>query len=300
VIVNTLSAYWGVHLAVRARRPALFYIHESTPPRSFFRGFVPPAALALVEDSLRRADRVSFLTATSQRYFAGLIGPERCAIQPGWIDLAGIDRFCSTHARATERTRLGLDPKKKLTINVGTVCDRKGQHIFARAVDLLWRHDPALAAENEFLLIGGGDTAYDRELADFLVELNRPNLRIIAGTREVYPYYRAADLFVCSSFEESFPRVLLEAMAFSVPILSTEVHGIPEIVRPEMEAVLVAPGDSAALNRGLIRLLREPAIGHRHAVQARARVESNFAAAILLPRHLAFAQAVQTAAAAHQ
>ena len=295
VIANTLSAYWGVHLAHRAGRPVLFYIHESTPPRSFFRGFVPPAALALVEESFRLADRVSFLTATSRRYFTGLTSPANFVLHPGWIDLAGIDRFCATHSRDTERARLGIAPEKKLIINLGTVCDRKGQHLFARAVDLLWRNVPAVAASTEFLMVGGGETAYDRELADFLVELNRPNLRIIPGTRDVYPYYRAADLFVCSSYEESFPRVILEAMAMQVPILSTNVHGIPEIVGYEEEALLVAPGDSSALAHGLIRLLNEPAIARRYATQARTRVETHFDAALLLPRHLAFAQAVQFA-----
>ena len=298
VIVNTLSAYWGVHLAHRARRPVLFYIHESTPPRSFFRGFMPPAALALVEDSFRLADRVSFLTATSQRYFAGLSDQARFTLHPGWIDLAGIDRFRADHSRETERTRLGIPSEKKLVINLGTVCDRKGQHLFARAVDLLWRHAPALAAGTEFLLVGGGDTAYDRELADFLGELNRPNLRIVPGTREVYPYYHAADLFVCSSYEESFPRVILEAMAMKVPVLSTNVQGITEIVRHEKEALLVPPGDSSALAHGLIRLLGEPDTARRFAGQARSRLEANFDAAILLPKHLEFAQAMLAAHAA--
>lgn len=295
VIANTLSTFWGVHLARRAGSPVLFYIHESTPPRSFFRGFVPPAALALVEESFRLADRVSFLTATSQRYFTHLIHPARSSLQPGWIDLSGIDRFCTAHSREAERTRLGILPGKKLVINLGTVCDRKGQHLFARAVDLLWHNSPALAASTEFLMVGGGDTAYDRELADFLLELGRPNLRIIPGTRDVYPYYCAADLFVCSSFEESFPRVILEAMAMKVPILSTNVHGIPEIVRDGKEAVLVPPGDSSALAHGLTKLLNEPDIARHFAGQARLRLENNFAAAILLPKHLAVAQALLAA-----
>ena len=297
VIANTLSTYWGVHLARRAGVPVIFYIHESTPPRSFFRGFVPPTALSLAEEAIGLADRVSFLTATSQRYFDGLANPDNFVRLPGWINLSAVDRYCSTHTHEAEKARLGIAAERKLVINVGTVCDRKGQHLFARAVDLLWQLSPTLAANTEFLMVGGGDTAYDRELADFLVELNRPNLRVVPGTREVYPYYRAADLFVCSSYEESFPRVILEAMAMNVPILSTNVHGIPEIVRPEKEALLVAPGDSSALTLGLQRLLGEPRLGRHYATQARLRLEENFDAAILLPRHLAFLRAVHLARA---
>jgi glycosyltransferase involved in cell wall biosynthesis len=294
VIANTLSAYWGVHLAHRARRPVLFYIHESTSPRSFFRGLMPAGALATIEESFRLADRVSFLTATTQRYYANLSNGTNYCLNPGWIDLAHIDRFRAAHSREMLRAQLGIASRQKLIINPGTVCDRKGQHLFARAVDLLWRLAPEQATSAEFLMIGGRDTAYDRELADFLREINRPNLRIIPETGDVYPYYGAADLFVCSSYEESFPRVLLEAMAFELPIVSTNVHGIPEMVRADREAVLVPPGDSAALAAAMQRLLASPESGWALARPARARVVAEFDSRLILPRHAALAGSVAT------
>jgi glycosyltransferase involved in cell wall biosynthesis len=141
-----------------------------------------------------------------------------------------------------------------------------------------------------FLMIGARDTPYDRDLADFLAGLNRPNLRLVPETGEVYPYYGAADLFVCSSYEESFPRVVLEAMAFAVPIVSTEVHGIPEMVREAQEARLVPAGDSAALAAALRELLAAPAAGQALAARARERVGTEFASAVVLPRHVALAR----------
>ena len=292
VIANTLSSYWGVHLARQALRPVLFYIHESTPPRSFFRGSLPAAALALVEDAFTLADRVSFLTATSERYFTPYSNQSNYCLNPGWIELADIDCFRATHSRSTERQQLGFSPDRKLVINVGTVCDRKGQHLFARAVDLLWLHAPALAASAEFLMIGGGETSYDQTLIDSLRNMKRSNLQIVPGTGEVYPYYCAADLFVCSSYEESFPRVILEAMAFKVPIVSTNVHGIPEMVRADQEAILVQPGDSAALAAALQRLLESPATGQQLTQRARARVAAEFDRGVVFPRHLALARSL--------
>lgn len=295
VVVNTLSSWWGVHLARQAGLPVLFYIHESTPPRTFFQRLLPPPTLAVIEESFRLADRVSFLTATTQRYYAGLSDGTNYCLTPGWIDLAGIDRFRAAHSRDELRARLGLRPDQRLVINVGTVCERKGQHMFARAVDLLWRTAPELAAAAEFLMIGGRDTSYDRDLAEFLAELKRPNLRIIPGTGEVYPYYGAADLFVCSSYEESFPRVILEAMAFGLPIVSTGVHGIPEIIRADREALLVPSGDTAALASALRHLLATPATGRALAQQARARVAAEFDRRLILPRHLALARSLAPA-----
>jgi len=131
-------------------------------------------------------------------------------------------------------------------------------------------------------------------LRDFLTTLGRPNLQIIGETANVYPYYAAADLFVCSSYEESFPRVVLEAMAFALPIVSTAVHGIPEITRPELEAVLVPPGDTAALAEAMQRQLSDPVAAQKMARAARTRVAAEFDAQILLPRHAALADKIAT------
>ncbi|MEJ1971468.1 MAG: glycosyltransferase family 4 protein [Lacunisphaera sp.] len=113
----------------------------------------------------------------------------------------------------------------------------------------------------------------------------------MAETGEIYRYYGAADLFVCSSYEESFPRVVLEAMAFELPVASTGVHGIPEMARPGREALLVAPGDSAALAAALRQLLASPETGANLARQARARVPE-FDLNAVLPRHVELLRAL--------
>lgn len=292
VIANTLSAFWGVHLAHRAQRPSLFYIHESTTPATFYLGHLPPATLPLIEATFRLATHVSFLTETTRIYYQPWLGAANHSINPGWIDVAAIDAYLATHPRESERQRLGLAAESRLVLNIGTVCDRKGQHIFARAVDLLWRSAPELAASGQFLMVGGHETLFDRDLQRLLVQLDRPNLRILPSTSDPFAYYRAADLFVCSSYEESFPRVVLEAMAVRVPILSTAVHGIREMIRPETDGLLVPPGDTVALSDGLARQLSDPAAGQRMAAQARERVVANYTSAILLPRHAALAAAV--------
>jgi glycosyltransferase involved in cell wall biosynthesis len=297
VVANTVSTWWGVHLASQGGRPVIFYIHESTPPRVFFRGLLAPAALARAEEAFRLADRVSFLTASTQRYYASLSDQANYCRNPGWIDLAAIDRFRASTARETLRQQLGFPPDRKIVINVGTVCERKGQHLFARAVDLLWQNSPDLAASALFLMVGGRATPYDRALADFLAGLGRDNLRVMPETGEIYPYYGAADLFVCSSYEESFPRVILEAMAFALPIVSADVHGIPEMVRPGHEAWLVPAGDSAALAAALGHALAKPDEGRVRGRQARHRVATEYDSRVVLPRHAALARTLTGGAA---
>jgi len=292
VVANTLPTYWAIHLAHRARCRSLFYIHESTTPAAFYLGQRHGPLRARAEAAFSLATRVSFLTAATRRYYEPLARRPNYCLNPGWIDLAALDAHRAAQPRAALRAQLGIPAGRKLVINPGTVCERKGQHIFAAAVDLLWRRHPELAATAEFWMIGGRHTLFDSALANLLTQLGRPNLRVLPESDRVYDFYGAADLFVCSSFEESFPRVVLEAMAMEVPILSTDVHGIPEIVRAEQEAMLVPPGHSPALADGLARMLREPDTARRFAVNAQRRVRENFGAELLLPRHLALARTV--------
>ena len=57
-------------------------------------------------------------------------------------------------------------------------------------------------------------------------------MAILPETAEPGRFYQAADVFVCTSRVESFPRVTLEAMAHGLPIVTTPVFGIREQVRP--------------------------------------------------------------------
>lgn len=296
VIANTLSAFWGVHLAHQSGRPSLFYIHESTTPATFYLGHMAPATLPLIEDTFRLATHVSFLTETSRVYYRPWLGAANHGINPGWIDVNAIDAYLTAHPREVSRRSLTLAADTRLVINIGTVCDRKGQHLFARAVDLLWRRAPELAQSCLFLMVGGNDTLFDRDLQHLLVQLDRPNIRIVPSTSDPLAYYNAADLFVCSSFEESFPRVILEAMTCRVPILSTGVHGILEMIRPGTEGLLVPPGDTIAMEEGLVRMLSDSAAGQGMAARARERVITEYAATTLLPRHTALATTVAAVA----
>jgi glycosyltransferase involved in cell wall biosynthesis len=296
VVANTLSTYWGVQLARLAGKRSLWYIHESTTPDSFYFGYMAPATLPVVKQAFALATQVSFLTGATRRYYQPQLTQPNHSINPGWIDLARIDRFRAENPREQLRARLGLSPATRLVVNIGSVCNRKGQHIFARAVDLLWRRQPELAARGEFLMVGGRQSAYDGAIVDLLGYLNRANLRVIPETPEPYVYYGAADMFVCSSYEESFPRVVLEAMAFALPIVSSNVHGIPEMTRPDHEALLVPPGDSSALADGMARMLADENFAESLASSGRARVAANYDAARRLPHHAALAARVAATA----
>jgi glycosyltransferase involved in cell wall biosynthesis len=103
--------------------------------------------------------------------------------------------------------------------------------------------------------------------------------------------YRAFDVFVLSSRTEGTPMALFEAMASEVPIVAAAVGGVPEVVSAA-EAVLVPPGDPAALAAALAGVLDDPAAARRRAGRARERLEREFRAEAWLRRYAAIYRAV--------
>jgi L-malate glycosyltransferase len=75
--------------------------------------------------------------------------------------------------------------------------------------------------------------------------------------------YRAASVVVNSSLVDNMPISLLEAMASGVPIVSTNVGGIPYLVENEKTALLVPPGDPAAMAAATLRLILDPQLANR-------------------------------------
>ena len=84
------------------------------------------------------------------------------------------------------------------------------------------------------------------------------------------------NLFVLPSLHEGIPYSLLEAMSMSKPIICSEVGGLKEIIKNEVEGILVKPGDSKALYKNLLRIICEPMFAKKLGDNARRKVETEF------------------------
>ena len=82
-------------------------------------------------------------------------------------------------------------------------------------------------------------------------------LTIIPETPDVMVYYQACDVFVLTSGMESYPRVILEAMAAGLAILATPVNGVVEQVRKGVNADHFPVGDVAQLTARLAALIQD-------------------------------------------
>ena len=87
---------------------------------------------------------------------------------------------------------------------------------------------------------------------------------------------READIFVLPSLTEGFPNALLEAMATGLPVIATPVGGVPSLIEPEQNGLLVAPGDSAALAGAMARLAEDRALARRMAQANQDKVTGHY------------------------
>ncbi len=113
-----------------------------------------------------------------------------------------------------------------------------------------------------------GDAERVRELRATLPALPVTFTGALAG-EPLWQAYEDADLFVLPSHAEGLPVVLHEAGAFGLPVVTTPVGAIPELIRDGANGLLVPPGNVTALAAAIGRLAREPALAARLGGQLR-------------------------------
>jgi len=96
------------------------------------------------------------------------------------------------------------------------------------------------------------------------------------GQDEIHAMYAGACIFCLPSFAEGVPGVLMEAMAMELPVVSTRITGIPELVDDDRTGLLVVPGRADLLADALGRLLSDSGLRRKMGAAAREKVLSEF------------------------
>jgi colanic acid/amylovoran biosynthesis glycosyltransferase len=179
----------------------------------------------------------------------------------------------------TEATWTGPVGRPPLVVAVGRLVEKKGFDVLLDALARLHERHPQVRAviAGDGALAGDLRAQRDRLGLQSVVELPGPlpqtEVRELLGRAAVF----AAPCVVGpDGNRDGLPTVLLEAMAAGAPAVSTDVTGIPEVVRDERTGLLVPQHDPIALAGALERLLTDPALATRLSMAARALVERSF------------------------
>ena len=90
--------------------------------------------MPMVEAAFDQANRVIFIAAASRVVFARLEHKNNFRYLPSWIDVTGIQQFAAAHTPTALREQYGYPREAIIFANIGSVCDRKGQHVFIQAI----------------------------------------------------------------------------------------------------------------------------------------------------------------------
>ena len=193
---------------------------------------------------------------------------ENCRVIPNGLDLR---TFVPRLARDETRVGLGAGDDAFLVTTVGRLVEFKRFDLFLEAMAIVRRKIPELRC----LIVGDGpekpsllERAAQEDLAGAVEFL---------GHRDDLPDLLAAsDAFVLSSPVEGFGRVLIEAMAASLPAVAFDTAGPAEILGDGSTGLLVEPGSAEGLAAAVARLHAAPELRERLGTAARRRVEERY------------------------
>jgi glycosyltransferase involved in cell wall biosynthesis len=155
-------------------------------------------------------------------------------------------------------------PGRRLLLAVGRLSEEKGYPTLIACFAALARVHP----EWDLVILGKGNQR--PELEAMVTEHGLGERVLLPGVAgNVGDWYAAADLFVMSSRFEGFPNTLAEAMSHGLPAVSFDCDTGPrDIIRHEVDGLLVEPQNAAAMERALDRLMKDEALRARFAERA--------------------------------
>jgi glycosyltransferase involved in cell wall biosynthesis len=178
------------------------------------------------------------------------LSPEKIQVLNNAVD---VDRFATAQG---DREHLfpGTGSHSKLIAVVANMYSRvKGHTYLISAASTVCRDIP----EAIFVLIGDGKERPNLEQQVRQAGLEK-NFLFLGSRGDVPELLACCDLFVLPSEAEALPNALLEAMAAGLPVVSTCVGGVPEIISNAVNGLLVPPNDPHALAEAILRILQNP------------------------------------------
>jgi len=216
-------------------------------------------------------ERIIFCSQRSQElHLAAGYCRQKAMMIPNGVDLTIWKRDVDAGIRL--RRALGMAENSIVLGHAARFHPQKDHASFVQAAALAHQHEPAL----RFILCGDEIHDQNEPLANAIRATGKADIFKLLGSRDDMPdLMNAFDFFCLSSFSESFPNVLLEAMASAVPCVTTDVGDACHLIRDS--GFCVPPRNVGQLSDALVKMAQ---IGvserQRLGERARDRVVNNF------------------------
>ncbi len=259
------ASFWRktafILLAKLAGKPVIFHLHGGGFTSFYARQNVP-GARRLLRWVLDHAAEIVVLSEEWKQKIADITGNLNIIVMHNPVShdlLPPVDR--------TER-------QQAVVLFVGRLERDKGVFDLLAAIARLRSRFPAV----RLWLAGAGDVeAVNRCARELGVAHAMELLGWITGPQKRRAF-AAASVFALPSYTEGLPVALLEAMGARLPVVATDVGGIPSVVTQHANGLLVKPGDIGALADALATVLGDPLLRERMGRQSRERIVRDFSA----------------------
>ncbi len=186
-----------------------------------------------------------------------------------------VKRFTSNEERKIDSFKRYPLPENASPVlgNVGMFEERKGQTVLLEAVSKLVKD---CFPDLHLILVGEGPD--EQMLKDRVREMGLDdNVTFFPFTREPMYVFERIDILVLSSlYKEGLPNVLLEAMSMNVPVISSKMAGVPEIIKDGKTGYMVEPGKSGQLAGAISKLWSDRAAYKKISRNGRKLMEESF------------------------
>ncbi len=200
----------------------------------------------------------------------GVVPPGRLVVIPNSLDVAAIEAGAGEREEA--RRELGVGADEFLWLAMGRLHRQKDYPSLLAAFAELVAHHPSAS------LRIAGEGRLSAELAGLVDDLGLGGRAELIGVRDDVPrLLAAADALVLASAWEGLPNVVMEAMAARLPVVATNVGGVPELVDDGRTGLLVPPRDPESLARAMAAVMElSPSARGAMGDRARASVVDRF------------------------
>jgi glycosyltransferase involved in cell wall biosynthesis len=254
------------------RIPHVIHLHGGNA-KGFFGG---PIRRRFVRAALKTCSAVLVLTRPLEKLASDVIGRDKVAYAP---NMMADDQVPPPR----EREILDNDSRPANLLHVAWQTRFKGSLVLTEAVSHLRR--PVRCD-----LVGASDPENEAAIKALIQRLNLGDSVVLAGEKhgdDLRRFWQAADLFVFPSFTEGFPNAILEAMMYGVPIISTDVGNIAEMIQAGTDnaAGLVLeksdPPDPQEVARLIEELMAQPDLRRRMSLNGQARIRDYLASRVV-------------------
>lgn len=185
------------------------------------------------------------LTADMKNLMSRYIDENSINVIPNGVDF---DEF----SKLSNDKNKKIDKDHKVILYVGSLRLSKGVNYLIESLKLIMNEVPMV----ELVIIGDGDQRKRLENLTGSLELTKYiKFMGILSHKDVIDCMLDSDIFILPSLSEGFPNVIIEAMATGLPIIATNIGGIPEVVKHMKNGLLVEPKSSVEIAAKAISLL---------------------------------------------